>query len=514
MQSNAVIYCRISQDRTGAGLGVQRQEADCRELAASMGLSVVATYADNDLSAYSTKPRPAYMDMLKRLAESEVNFVLVWHTDRLHRSPVELENYIDVCAANDVKTFSVRSGELDLATPSGRVSARMFGTLARYESEHKAERISRKMEELSRQGKWTGGTRPFGWQVEGTKPILDDVEAASIRSTFQAVLKGQSLGSIVRELNAQGLTTSRGKQWGYAQLTQMLKRPRNAGLAEFRGEIVGPSEFPAIVSEDVYRAVLSILGDPDRRRSQSNKARHLLAGIAQCHCGALVRSATVRGRNGKSYFVYRCPEKGPGHVGKKIEYVDDVVNRSVIAHRILASSMSAGRNQDARGERDGLEAEAEALRTRLDEAARMAADGVISLGQLATMTEQIRSKQASLEARMIEIVSEVSAPQASMIRLTLPGAVDLESLEAREWLDLPVDARRDYLRWGFHVVLYPHSKGSPRIFDTSTVVLRPQERGRRRGPLTVDEIGSYRSRWREDLLTEAEKYQRSIPPHG
>lgn len=494
MQANAVVYCRISQDRTGAGLGVQRQEADCRELAASMGLKVVATYADNDLSAYSSKPRPAYIDMLKRLAEGKINYVLVWHYDRLHRSPVELENYIDVCAAHDVKTFAVRSGELDLATPSGRVSARMFGTLARYESEHKAERISRKMEELSRNGKWTGGTRPFGWQIDGDEPVLDELEAASIRAAFQAVLKGQSLGSIVRTLNNQGLTTSRGKSWGYAQLTQMLKRPRNAGLAEFKGEIVGPSEFPAIVSEDVYRAVVSILSDPTRRRSQSNKARHLLAGIAQCHCGALVRSATITGRNGESYFVYRCPEKGKGHVGKRIEYVDDVVNRLVIAHRMLASSVSAGQNQSARGEREALEAEAEALRTRLDQAAAMAADGVISMGQLATMTEQIRSKQASLEARMIEIVSEVNAPGAGTIRMTFPGAVDLGSADAREWLNLPVDARRDYLRWGFHVVLYPHSKGSPRVFDTSTVVVRPQERGRRRGPLTVDEMGTYRSR--------------------
>lgn len=431
--------------------------------------------------------------MLKSLGEGMVNYVLVWHMDRLHRSPVELEHYIDACAAHDVKTFAVRSGELDLSTPSGRVTARMLGTLARYESEHKAERISRKMEELSRKGKWTGGARPFGWQVDGDRPVVDETEAATVRYAFQAVLKGQSMGSIVRELNDQGITTTRGKPWGYAQLGQMLKRPRNAGLAQFKGEIVGPSEFPAIVSEDVYRAVLSILSDPGRRRSQSNKARHLLAGIAQCHCGALVRSASVVGRNGESYFVYRCPEKGRGHVGKRIEYVDEVVNRAVIAHRILTSSVSQVKT-DNTGEREGVEAEAEALRTRLTDAAKMAAEGIISLAQLATMTEQIRVKQADLEARMVELVSEKGVPRTDMIRMTLPKAVDLASEDAREWLDLPVDTRRDFLRWGFHVVLYPHSKGSPRVFDAGTVLLRPQERGRARGPLSAEEIKTFRSR--------------------
>ncbi|MER5688882.1 hypothetical protein [Streptomyces sp. NPDC002205] len=33
----AAIYCRISQDRGGAGLGVARQEEDCRALCARLG---------------------------------------------------------------------------------------------------------------------------------------------------------------------------------------------------------------------------------------------------------------------------------------------------------------------------------------------------------------------------------------------------------------------------------------------------------------------------------------------
>ncbi|MGH3767461.1 MAG: recombinase family protein [Pseudonocardiaceae bacterium] len=54
------IYCRISRDRIGAGLGIERQQRDCRELANPLGWVMVDTYADNDLSAYSGKRRPHY----------------------------------------------------------------------------------------------------------------------------------------------------------------------------------------------------------------------------------------------------------------------------------------------------------------------------------------------------------------------------------------------------------------------------------------------------------------------
>jgi hypothetical protein len=45
------LYCRISDDLAGAGLGVDRQRSDCAGLAAALGWQVVDTYTDNDVSA-------------------------------------------------------------------------------------------------------------------------------------------------------------------------------------------------------------------------------------------------------------------------------------------------------------------------------------------------------------------------------------------------------------------------------------------------------------------------------
>lgn len=52
MAKAAAIYARISDDRTGTRLGVERQLADCRRLAAERGWNVAQEYVDNDRSAF------------------------------------------------------------------------------------------------------------------------------------------------------------------------------------------------------------------------------------------------------------------------------------------------------------------------------------------------------------------------------------------------------------------------------------------------------------------------------
>jgi DNA invertase Pin-like site-specific DNA recombinase len=47
MPVRAAIYCRISEDRVGAGLGVERQHRDCLEIAQHRNWQVFDTYTDN-----------------------------------------------------------------------------------------------------------------------------------------------------------------------------------------------------------------------------------------------------------------------------------------------------------------------------------------------------------------------------------------------------------------------------------------------------------------------------------
>ncbi|HUY48673.1 MAG TPA: recombinase family protein, partial [Streptosporangiaceae bacterium] len=92
----AAIYVRISSDRTGAGLGVARQEEACRALCARLGWIVVMVYCDNDVSASSGKPRKAWLQLQADIAAGQIDAIACWNVDRLTRMPRELEDVIDL----------------------------------------------------------------------------------------------------------------------------------------------------------------------------------------------------------------------------------------------------------------------------------------------------------------------------------------------------------------------------------------------------------------------------------
>src|SRR5437868_481387 len=103
---SAAIYARISSDRDGTQLGVTRQVEDCRSLAQRRGWTVAEVYVDDDVSAYSGRIRPEYRRLLSDLKAGSRDAVVVWHLDRLHRQPKELEEFFEVCEAAGVTSLA------------------------------------------------------------------------------------------------------------------------------------------------------------------------------------------------------------------------------------------------------------------------------------------------------------------------------------------------------------------------------------------------------------------------
>src|SRR4051812_31141341 len=89
----AAIYCRISLDRSGDGLGVDRQGPLCLRVAWERGWPVAEVYVDNDGSAYSGKPRAEYARMLADIEAGVRDAVICVDLDRLTRRPAELEAF-------------------------------------------------------------------------------------------------------------------------------------------------------------------------------------------------------------------------------------------------------------------------------------------------------------------------------------------------------------------------------------------------------------------------------------
>jgi len=140
--------------------------------------------------------------MLDDVKNGQVDGIVCWHNDRLHRQQRELEDFIELVDQAAIPVQTVTAGIFNLSDASGRMTARILGAVARQESEHKAERQRAKHDELAAQGSPSGGTRPFGLTEVKDGPdgrsYREEVpeEADAIREAARDIIAG----TLVREI--------------------------------------------------------------------------------------------------------------------------------------------------------------------------------------------------------------------------------------------------------------------------------------------------------------------------
>lgn len=394
----AAVYLRQSLDRDGRELAISRQREDLLKLCAARGWQVLE-YADNDMSASTGKRRPAYQQMLADIRDGTVQAVAVWHVDRLHRQPRELEDFIDLADAHSIALATV-TGEVDLSTDTGRLVARITGAVARAEVERKGARQKRAALQRAESGRAWSPVRVFGYtpaQSDGTGMEIVETEAAFLREAYAGVLAGRSIMGIAREWNDKGIKTSRGNTWKGTTLRMVLVNPRYAGLRSYKGEIVGQAVWPAIVEENVWRGAVAVLSDPARLKTPRGGygRKWLLTGIALCgKCGATVGSTVSHGRP-----VYCCRSclGFSRHQALTDEWVTaHVVER--LARPDAAELLVDQKREDAAELRD----QAAALRARQDELAALFAAGDITGSQLKTATAALAVQLDAIESRMFD----------------------------------------------------------------------------------------------------------------
>lgn len=449
-----VIYTRVSLDRTGEALAVARQEQECRALAERLGLTVIHTYTDNDISATNGTVRPGFEAML----DAQPPAIIAWHQDRLLRLTRDLERVITL----NVPVYTVTAGTLDLTTPAGRAVARTVAAWSQYEGEQKATRQVAANVQRAANGVHSGRVG-YGYRREGTALQLHASEATTIRAAVQRVLDGESLRGICKDFDAQEVPTpGRGARWNSTTLKQLLLRPSLAGLTVHRGQVVGrtPAESPRVIDEDTHERIKAVLTDPARRTGTPGRApKYLLGGIARCgRCGGVMARAIGRLQRQANGNVKRQP---PGYVcsecyrvRRKQSDVDAVVEGIVVGRLQMpdaAQLFATGDPAALQEARDTIEA----IDARMANAADMFATGDIDSAQLARITERLRTDRA-------QVAAELEA--------ALPAAVPAELMggaAAETWAALSMDSKRAVLKELVTVTILP--SGSGKAFDPDTV---------------------------------------------
>jgi len=412
-------------------LGVSRQVQDCRALAERRGWRVVDTFIDDDVSAYKGKPRPQYRRMLNDMRAGVVDAVVVWHLDRLHRHPKELEEFFEVCDAAGISALASVTGDTDLSTHDGRFLARILGAVARKESDDKSRRITRKHLEMAQAGRLLKtGTRPFGYRDDFR--TIEPTEAAAIREAAGRVLAGDSLRGIATDWNARGIRAVRGGPWSQHVLRRMLLSARISGQRSYRGEIVTVGDWEPIITPEQTARLRALLTDPARLTRRTVRRYLLSGGLLRCRLCEAVLVARPRADGTRRYVCAKGPGKpGCGGIAILAEPLEALIAGAVL-YRLdtpeLAAALAGASIPDDDAERTALARD----RAQLEELARAYGERQITLPEYLAARKPIEARIEAAQRR----ITRATGTEAIALYIGDPGALRVA------WQDLPLTRRR------------------------------------------------------------------------
>ena len=370
-----VIYSRKSKF-TGKGESIENQIELCRQyIAMHFGEEAaenVLVYEDEGFSGGNLE-RPQFKKMMKDSQKIAFAAIVVYRLDRISRNIGDFAKLIEDLGDRHIDFISIRE-QFDTSSPMGRAMMYIASVFSQLERETIAERIRDNMHELSKTGRWLGGTTPTGYASESLssvtvdgkvkkacklKPIPEEIQL--VKTIFEVFMETGSLSKTDQYLLEHRCVTKRGKQFTRFAIRGILTNPvymiadetayqylkeNNVDLfaerAEFDGEhgvmaynrtlqrpgkanqirpmeewIVAVGKHPGIIAGSDWvrvQAMLDVNKSKSYRRPRSNVA--LLSGLLRCgECGDYMRPKLTNRRtaDGELIYTYMCSTKERSH---------------------------------------------------------------------------------------------------------------------------------------------------------------------------------------------------------
>lgn len=409
----AVVYVRISSDRTGDEAGVARQREDCLKLAEQRGLTVAEVCSDNDISALKGRKRPGFERLMTLIEEGVAGTVVAWNFERVLKTRADQLRFIELGQERDVLLALCRGADLDMSTPGGRLLADILSSIARNETELKSDRQKRANRQRAENGLPHVARRAFGYNPDGM--TVNEAEADLVREMVAKFLHGWTVRDIVRWLNAEGFTSTMGKQFTIKVVKDHLTSKRNAGLRVYEGQ-----EFEAVWQPIIDKATHQrVMAELDRRSSGVTRTpqprRYLLTGSIYCgRCGgAMVGHAKKDPSSDIARPKYVCPEYPHGSwCGNNTRLATPLEHlvREALIFRLDSPQLAQLLTVDApKEDLDELLAAHTALSTKLDELVDDYADRTLTKPQFTRAKQRVEADLEGINSSIRNIYASESA---------------------------------------------------------------------------------------------------------
>ena len=304
---DGVIYARYSS-HAQKDASIEQQIRECMDYAKTQGIHIMATYSDRAVTG-KTDRRADFQRMMRDAEKGKFRYVIAWKSNRMGRNM--LQAMMNEAKLNELGVRVLYTEEDFDDTAAGRFALRSMMNVNQFYSENMAEDIKRGLYDNASKCKVANGGLPLGYKKgDDMRYVLDPPNDEIVREIFGRVACGEPFVDIAADLNARGVTTSRGKPWGRNSFHALLTNERYTGVYIY-GDIRIEGGVPQIVDKGLFLRVQEVLktkkNPQGRHRSNGD---YLLTGKLFCgHCKSPMVGVSGTGKSGKLHHYYVCQKK-------------------------------------------------------------------------------------------------------------------------------------------------------------------------------------------------------------
>lgn len=341
---------------------IPMQKEACREFVQQHpGWKIVKEFSEKGISGFkvSAKDRDAIQEIQRDALQNKFDILLVFMFDRLGRREDETPFVVEWFVKNGIEVWSAKEGQQRFDTHVDKLLNYIRYWQASGESIKTSVRTKTRMEQLTKEGYFTGGAVPFGYRLEHKGRtnkrnqdvgdlVIDPDEAEIVKLIFQKYLyEGYGAQRLCRYLAEQGIKNRSGRNIPSTSINRIIKNPIYTGIirnGETQSDVLTELQ---IIDVETFEKAQQMMAKRVTHHSDvplNTKGRSLLVGNIYCgHCGGrLTLTTSGRKRIRKDGTVvretrarYQChynirhPGECDGQSGYGVEKLDKLVDQII-----------------------------------------------------------------------------------------------------------------------------------------------------------------------------------------
>jgi DNA invertase Pin-like site-specific DNA recombinase len=327
-------YARVSTDaEEQQGSYAAQVDYYTRHIQGNPEWEFIGVYADEGISATTTKKRSGFNEMIQHALEGKIDLILTKSISRFARNTVDSLITVRKLKEKRIEVYFEKENIYTLDA-KGELLITIMSSLAQEESRSISENVTWGQRKRMADGKVSLPYKQFLGYEKGADglPRIVESEAKIVRLIYALFLEGKTYQMIARYLTEQEIPTPSGKKrWSVSTISSILRNEKYKGDALLQkkftvdfltkeqkvneGEVPQyyvENSHPAIIEPETFDLVQSEIARRSGIRRQIHNNSPFAAKVYCGQCGGFYGPKVLHSTDKYRYTIWRCNKKYEG----------------------------------------------------------------------------------------------------------------------------------------------------------------------------------------------------------